>query len=556
MLFSGVTGTEEFFKALNSSLAQIPDNTELKEKVLNVVYIGSDSWSTLPNIFEDYHGIIFKKFIGVSIYAREIKGFREYLRTLNETNYNSIYNSLETNYFLQSYKTWTGDILTAKLDDHSSTTADAAHAFGQGILEYIKKYSLNSSSKTNTSLLFEVLQQINFTSISGNEVFFGSRDQQAGRYYIFEYVDKKFVKTGNYSHQTLSYDNPYKDHPSICSAPCQAGQWKKSTSPCCHECVKCAAHHHSDGSRSECLSCNETYTHNSNHTACIPVTSDHISFSSTFAFILYLLVVLGVVAVGGIVTIFLLKFHTPVVQGHGVFIYITLLATCFLLMGSTLLFVGAPSDMRCNLQLGITFVGVSTLFLCTICLSETVILKMRAVEYIQFYILQVTILFVGITIQVILISLVIHFQPQQYQRTEVKRGLVYGECTPQPPIIAWLSFFAISITSLILSFRGRNINENFNEGKFLAFQTIAMHIVIVAFIPTKLLLKGPILSGAWTVFVLIMCYIVLIVLFIPKLYIIIYRQYKNEFVGDELTDLNQTNGIINEEESSEVSYNE
>ena len=566
VLFSEITGAGEFFKALDQQVSQIPesDTTRLREKALNVVYIGSDSWSTDPDMFKAYHGKIFKKFIGVGVYTRDIRGFREHLSTLNDTNYNTIYDGAEKNYFLQWFReytsnttSWEEDIMTIKLDDHTSTTADAAHAFGEGILKYINKHSISSSFEANTSELFEVLKEINFTSISGNEVSFGSTDQHVGRYHIFEYEDKKFSKSGVYSQQTLTYNNPYQDHPSICSAPCEAGQWRKSTSPCCHECIKCAAHHYSNGSTSECYPCNETYTHNKKHTGCVPVTSDHIAYSSTFAVIVYLVVTLGVVTVGVILAVFLVKFHTPVVQGHGIFIYLTILMTCLLLMMSTLLFVGAPSDRKCNLQLGVTFVGISVLFICVVCLSETVILKLKSVQCTQVYILQLAILLLGIAIQMSVISLAIHFQPQSYHRTEVKKGLVYGQCITAPnnppvKILAWASFFMISLSSLLLSFLGRNINENFNEGKFLAFQTIAMHIVIVAFIPTKLLLKGPILSGAWAVFVLIMCYVVLIVLFIPKLYIILYRPYKNQFVGDESTDLSHAKNVINEEEPSEV----
>ena len=211
------------------------------------------------------------------------------------------------------------------------------------------------------------------------------------------------------------------------------------------------------------------------------------------------------------------------VQGHGVFIYATLLSTCVLLLASTLLFLGEPSDRTCNLQLAVPILGVSSLFLCVICLTKTVILRLQALQVTKFYVIQLGILLLGLAVQGLLVSLVLYIRPMHYNRREIKRGLVHGECLLSPSaapnlyMAMYSSTLAISFTSLVLSFLGRNINENYNEGKFLNFQTIAMHIVIIAFVPTALLLSGPTLSAAWAVAVVILCYIVLIVLFTPKL---------------------------------------
>ena len=565
VLFSDIERTTEYFKALKSLLDKETgdEGARLREKVLNVTYIGSDSWSSDQKIFTRYHGVVFRKFIGVGVYTKDIEGFRDYLQTLNSTNYNSIYDNTPSNYFVKWYneytekKNWTETIRDSKFDDHSSTTADATYAFGQGLLEYIKRKRINSSLETVTSDLFDVLKGISFTSLTGNEVSFGSNNQQVGRYYIVGYEDGAFQRVGNYSANKLVYNNPYQNTPSICSAPCKGGQRRKSTSPCCHECVDCAQHEFSDGTTTMCSACNQTYTHNEEHTGCIAVTPDYISFTSTFAIILYILLTGGLVAVAGIVTIFVAKFHTPVVQGHGVFVYVTLLATCVLLLASTLLFLGESSDWNCNLRLAVPVLGVSSLFLCVSCLTKTVILKLRALQITKFYIIQLLILVTGLVTQVLIIGLVLFFRPMKYEKREINRGKVYGECnfksdTPRMDILLYISCFVIFVGSLILSFMGRNINENYNEGKFLAFQTIAMHIVIVAFIPTIMLLEGPVLSGAWAVTTVIMCFIVLIVLFTPKLYIIIYRPYKNQFIEELLPEIPRTNGVIREEDSLDL----
>ena len=547
VLFSDIDGTKNYFKALEARREDVAGvDPVLWGKVYNIIYLGSDSWSTDSEIFQTYYGRVFSRFIGVGVYTKDIAGFRAHLAGLNAHNYNPIYQRLRKNYFLEylaEYNTTASYTASMKdLDDHTSTTADATYAFGRGIAEYVAQHNITSSRHANTSLLLDTLKQLTFTSLTGNQVSFGSRRAQVGRYYIVQYSNNTFSHPGNYTSQTgLVFLNPYRHLPSICSAQCAGGQWRKSTSPCCHECVACSPHSISNGSTGECTVCPDTYTHNTNHTECVPVTPAYIPYLSLFAALLYLLVVAGLAAVAAITVIFCAQFNTPVVQGHGVFIYATLLSACVLLLASSLLFLGEHSFTTCNLQVAAPLLGLSSLFLCVVCLTKTVILRLRALHLTRFYIIQLSILVAGLAIQAAVISLVLYTRPMQYIKTEIRRGVVHGRCMvggegyAGPGLyIMYISTFLLSLTALALSFLGRNINENYNEGKFLAFQTLAMHIVMVAFVPTVNVLSGPTLSGAWAVTIVLICYIVLIVLFTPKLYIILYRPYKNRFL-DELT---------------------
>lgn len=544
VLFADIEGADAYFNALNNTMSSSSD-AQLKSKIRNITYIGSESWSTQQSIFSKFHGKLFTNFVGVGVFKSSISGFHEYLQTLNETHYNDMYNNFDRNYFLDMYNS--GEDRSAylntiaNLDDHSSTTSDAAYAFGIGLREYIRTYNLSNTHDTNTTQLFNILKKTNITSLTQNQVSFGSDNRQVGRYVIVHYTNGTFHPAGHYtSEKELQYDNPYSSMPSICSAKCGGGQYKRSTSPCCHECMNCSHHMYSNGSGVECARCAATYTHNIDHTACVPVPPTILPWVSLFSVILYVLIVAGLVVVVFVMAVFYSQFNTPVVQGHGIFIYTTLLASCVFLFASTLLFVGEPTDTICNLQIAVPIIGVSTIFLCTICLTKSMILKLRQLQIHKFYLIQLTILVVGVVVQIILVSVVLYFKPRVYEKEEMKRGVVYGKCVAQHSSsnfhyidsVLYAGTFSISLTSLVLSFIGRNINENYNEGKFLAFQSIAMHIVIAAFIPTINVLTGPMLGAAWAVACIILSFIVLIVFFVPKLYIIIYRPYKNTFMDD------------------------
>ena len=132
----------------------------------------------------------------------------------------------------------------------------------------------------------------------------------------------------------------------------------------------------------------------------------------------------------------------------------------------------------------------------------------------------------------------------KFDKQEIKKGVVEGKCIVDlglPHYLLYIFLGLLSLISLILTTLGRNITENYNEGKFLAFQTIAMHIVIFAFIPTAHVLEGPTLNAAWAVTIALVSYTVLAVLFIPKLYIIIYRPYKNQFLDDLISPTEEEN---------------
>ena len=421
------------------------------------------------------------------------------------------------------------------------SSSDAAYAFGMSISRYIRENNITNSSDVDREKLNHYIRELKVIGLTNNSITFSNESTNVGKYMILQYNSEKNTldKVGKFvSPNQLEYVNPYQGFLSICSKSCVRGQWKNPTSPGCHECIQCDIHKVSmKENEFSCKECEAIETNNSDHTACNPIPPTTIPHDGTFAITLYLLITGGLLAITITMVIFYINFHTPVVQGHGVFIYVTQLSTCVLLLASTILFLGQPTKLICDLQIAIPVLGISTIFLCIICLTKTIILKVRAIKTAKFYFIQISVLIIGLIIQGILVLIVLLVNPRRYEpvlKSRDPQKVVHGNCVPSNKTskvdsLLYIGLLIISVSSLILSFLGRNINENYSEGKFLAFQSIALHIVIAAFVPTMLVLSGPTRSGAWAVTLVITCYIVIIVLFIPKLYIIIYRPYKNRF---------------------------
>eukprot|EP00116_Pleurobrachia_bachei_P001889 sb/3462151/ len=552
VLFSDPTQTNSYFSALKEERRALLgsgtlQDSELWYRIANVVYIGSDSWSTDPQLFIQYHGLVFSHFIGVTVYTKEISGFKEHLATLNRTHYNDIYKATGTGPNSDFFQIWWDkiagegqDFSNVKMDDHSSTTADATLTAGIGLRDYLRDHP-EQEGPIDTDLLHKYLRNVSFKSLTGNDISFGRGSD--GRYYIVEYRNKTFTEAGQYIDGALEYKNRYRLTASHCSRDCPPGKKRKPTGPCCHECDECPDHHVSANGM-ECEICGATMTHNANRTACVPVVPDYLTYTCVFAIALYVLVGVGVASAVGITVLFVIKFNSPVVQGHGVFVYMTLLCTCVTLLSSTPLYLGPLDSLICNLKVSVPVLGLSILLSCVICLTKSVILRLRKVTEDYFYLLQMSMVLSIFLVQLGLVIWAYFDSAYKFDKQEIKKGVVEGKCIVDPGLPHYLLYIflgLLSLISLVLTTLGRNITENYNEGKFLAFQTIAMHIVIFAFIPTAHVLEGPTLNAAWAVTIALVSYTVLAVLFIPKLYIIIYRPYKNQFIDDLISPTEEEN---------------
>ena len=273
----------------------------MRERVKDLVYIGTDSWSTDSEVFKVNYENYLRSFIGVALVKRSINGFDKHLQSLNRTNYNQIYRKLTKNYFLDYYVRSTNDDLETfqnamlDIDQHTTTTSDAILAFGEALKIYTQEnQTFNNTFDANTQKLFTILKSLNFKSLTNSNVSF---DDKGGNYNIVHYdsTSKTFPSVGSYSSSDgLNYTNNWSVE-SICKEKCKGGFKKRNTKQCCWECDPCPEHSISDPEReTECKECPTTFTNNTDSTKCIPVLPQIIQFHDLYAFILYALITAGI----------------------------------------------------------------------------------------------------------------------------------------------------------------------------------------------------------------------------------------------------------------------
>jgi len=101
------------------------------------------------------------------------------------------------------------------------------------------------------------------------------------------------------------------------------------------------------------------------------------------------------------------------------------------------------------------------------------------------------------------------------------------ESLPAAHIIAFCFPIVVLVLATLLAFRERSLSDNFNEAKWMSFSTIALCILLVAFIPTYRFVVGNnrILVIAFTLFFAVFACMGCV--FIPKLYIIFFKPELN-----------------------------
>lgn len=138
---------------------------------------------------------------------------------------------------------------------------------------------------------------------------------------------------------------------------------------------------------------------------------------------------------------------------------------------------------------------------------------------------------------------VAHFQNQDNLRL-----LECLEAFPAAELIATAYPIVILALATFIAFRERHLPDNFNEAKLRSFSTLALCIVLVAFIPTYYYVVGNnrIFVVAFTLFVA--AFACMGCMFVPKLYIMYFRPETNvvptnqESMGNNVTHLSSSVG--------------
>eukprot|EP00075_Anas_platyrhynchos_P021209 XP_027310462.1 G-protein coupled receptor family C group 6 member A [Anas platyrhynchos] len=552
------------------------------ERNVNKIWIASDNWSTavkistMPNIRQ--LGTV----VGFGFKSGDISTFQDFLKNLHEK-------PTENNKFLGEYimllsvcahleyydfqmcisnqsqddlmqnienkqHIWRDDFLNANIEPgfiHS--TILAVYAIAHAIKGQCKDRNCKDPSAFTPWELLEELKKVRVID-DDKEIKFDSKGDMRTSYdvLLWKEIDGRMEITTMAEYDTEKGDFIFEDDEkkkeflnlkkvqSTCSQHCRPGQMKKVTeSPhtCCYECVYCPENHYSNQTDMDyCYRChNKTYWAPVNSTTCYRKTIQFLSWTDWFAIFLLLLSSFGVVLIFSISVIFTKNLNTPVVKASGgLTVCYVILLSHFCIFLSTVFFIGEPTELKCKTRQSLFGISFALCVSCILIKSLKILLafsfdpKLQTVLKCAYKPIPIVVICTGI--QVIICTCWLVFRTPFVMQNFSIPGSIILECN-EGSVVAFgimLGYIAaLAFICFIFAFKGRKLPENYNEAKFITFGMLIYFIAWIVFIPVYATTFGKYLPAVEIIVVLISNYGILCCTFLPKCYIIIYKQETN-----------------------------
>ena len=410
----------------------------------------------------------------------------------------------------------------------------------------------NISLPISPETLFDFASKVDFSGVDYTKVKFDKNGERTNSDYVIRnlHLSSKnrlqFIDVGHWSkygdetrftvNQSLIQWNKGKKPVSTCFRECQPGEKVVGQSECCWHCQKCDKGQVSFTSGSlNCTACNETHYANAKRTQCIFREIVYLKVSDPAGIAILTLSCLVILVLTSVAVIFVRERRTPVVMDSSPYLLILFFITLLLSSILTIIHVGCkPTDASCtstSILLVLVFLFYSAFFL-TKTKSATQFLKSAVSRLRDMHIAHLQLLGVGVLLLVQSI-LIIAWQATsittaRFQNQEDNtRLLECYESFSAAHIIGICYPIVVLVVATVLAYRERHLPDNFNEAKSMSFSTLALCILLVAFIPTYRYVYGTnrILVVAFTLFV--SAFSCIGCMFVPKLYIIFLRPERN-----------------------------
>ena len=442
---------------------------------------------------------------------------------------------------------------------------------------------LGQSRQLNGSALLEYLMTVNFTSPTNNSIAFDEFGNVAGMYEILNYqavqsssgeLSYRFETVGTWDSMNvntsnakalqlqevefqfgLEEDNSIKTSPpsSHCGL-CQPGEYIRPVpGSCCSLCEPCVGQNYSDHYLStECSDCmsvgsRERWGNNpfSGSNSCVVIPEVFVSYSDPWAIPSLVIACIGIVCVVATAIIFGLYWKTPVVKSSGREQMVLLLIgiSCSFLLA--FFYLAPPSIPICLLQrLGLWFCyslmfGALTVKVIRVArffygMKHNLMQRPRLAT--PGYQIAFTCAIVAGQMVVVIISLII-IHPETDRKIRLDQhsvGLpqVVVTCTEEHIAMIVLSLLyesVLIVVSTVVGVLSFKFPANFNEAKYISFCTFALLIVWVGLIPAYFVTQSQqeVQDAVVSIFVSLSAFAMLIFIFGPKHFIILFQPDKN-----------------------------
>ncbi|XP_053176201.1 extracellular calcium-sensing receptor-like [Scomber japonicus] len=549
-------------------------------------WIGTEAWITQQDLASAERKSILQGAMGFALPQASIPGLGEFLLNFKPSDepQSAITKSFWEKFFDCSFSpsntstmcTGTEDLKTVSSDYTDVTIFRAENNVYKAV--YLVAYALHallqckdgsnpttgkpcvSKNEVQPKLVLEHITYVNFTTQNGAKVSFDENGDSVAQYDLVNWQMKEdgsfeIVNIGQYDTSfpegkkfklkddtKIVWGGNSNEMPrSVCREPCSPGTRKainKRKPICCFDCFECPEGTISNQTNSpDCLICPPEFWPNEKKDRCLPKPTEYLSYKEVMGALLTGFGCVGVFLSLLTSIIFLTHKDTPIVKANNSelsFLLLFSLKLCFL---CSLTFIGRPTQWSCMLRhtaFGITFV------LCISCvLGKTIVVLMAFRATLPgnnvmkwFGPLQQRISVLIFTLIQVLICIIWLSTNPPFPKMNMKyyKEKIILECALGSAVGFWavLGYIGLlAVLCFILAFLARKLPDSFNEAKFITFSMLIFCAVWITFIPAYVSSPGKFTVAVEIFAILSSSFGLLICIFVPKCYIIIFRPERN-----------------------------
>lgn len=401
--------------------------------------------------------------------------------------------------------------------------------------------------------LLKELQNVSFAGIFSRLVEFDANGDPKKPRYIIENMQRengtmRYVQLGTWEKLTehssgilnlnanrIVWPLHYENIPeSKCSVDCLPGQYVHAKTECCWSCQECEPLHVSNLTNAlSCVKCPPGHHTDKKNTHCIETPIVYLTPRTGAGIAILTVTCTGFLINIAILAVFFKLRHSHMVQESQPAIIACSMMVLFFAFGYGIMHVIKPNDAFCSGRSSYFFILFGTfagiLFAATSLVRNNLKDFMSKFASVTTSIMQYIVVLIILLIELITVIIWIEVDPVKmksfpnFDSTELLLECSLELSTSR--LICMTFPCIVLITAMIVTFRERNIEHPYNEPKFLSFATIALTIIVVAFIPTFKYVVGiyKAIVMAFTVDLCAFTYISCI--FVPKLYALVTQCY-------------------------------
>uniref|UniRef100_A0A8C1VJD3 Olfactory receptor C family, w1 n=1 Tax=Cyprinus carpio TaxID=7962 RepID=A0A8C1VJD3_CYPCA len=545
----------------------------VRQNVTGKQWVASEAWvtSTLISTRENYPSL--SGTIGFAIRRAEIPGFKHFLESIQPLAepYNAFAREFWETQFQCSVNT---SLPTPSTTDpvhysHSCTGMERVqdtHSIYNDVSELRVTYNMHKAIYTvahalhnllqcqreNGSALtqqcsdihnlqpwqvVEVLKKVNYTNKFGDVIHFDKNGDPVGSYDIVNWQREadegpvQYVTVGRFDSSLLTAQQLMLNQDKIIW---HGGAYKVKL---CSEYVSICVFVCIFLDQVECILCPEDFWSSQHRNHCVPKQIEFLSYSEPFGMALAAIAILGAIAAMTVAAIFFRHHDTPLVRANNSELSFLLLMSLTLCFICALTFLGQPSRWACPLRrtaFGLTFA------LCLSCLlSKTLVVLMafkatlpgnNTARWFRPPQQRLGVFLCSVLQGGVCVAWLTTAPPYPVKNTWLYRDRIILECHLGSVALfcCVLGYIGcLAVFCFILAFLARKLPDNFNEAKFITFSMLIFCAVWITFIPAYVSSPGKFTVAVEIFAILASSYGVLLCIFAPKCYIIIFLPERN-----------------------------